>query len=184
MHLCTFFLMKSYGQRCIRMPPLRGGQSLVHLCLTATIKAPLRGAPTIRYWSVGRTGTRRALVGGKARASRSLRHRSIVSRRRTEGFALATRAARCSLRSHSPLLPRRRLYVLALCRSPEISTGSAGSRFARPAGRSLVPSYGRYVYRGQVGGRCRSRTNSLATLAPFVEVPSVGRKNVPVAPQP
>ena len=37
--LCTFLLMKSYGQRCIRMPPLRGGQSLVHLCLSAAIKS-------------------------------------------------------------------------------------------------------------------------------------------------
>jgi hypothetical protein len=120
--------MKSYGQRCIRMPPLRGGQSLVHLCLTATIKVPLRGASPIRYWSVGRTGTRRALVGGKARASRSLRHRSMVSRRRTEGSALATRAARCSLRSHSPLLPWDVCTgeVLASCRLSEISTGPAG----------------------------------------------------------
>jgi hypothetical protein len=88
-----------------------------------------------RYWSFNRTGTRRALVGGKPRASRSLRHGSIVGRRRTEGSALATRAARCSLRSHSPLLPWRRLYRYksALVAHQKISTGSAGSRFARHA---------------------------------------------------
>ena len=132
-----------------------------------------------RYWSFNRTGTRRASVGGKARASRSLRHRSIVGRRRTEGFALATRAARCSLRSHSPLLPWRRLYRYksALVGSPQISTGSAGSRFARHAAdRWSLPTVG--TGSGvQVGGRCRSRTNSLAPLASFVQIPSVDPKN-------
>ena len=126
-----------------------------------------------RYWSFDRTGTRRASVGGKPRASRSLRHRSIVGRRRTEGSALATRAARCSLRSHSPLLPWRRSYRYksALVGSPEISTGSAGSRFARHAAdRWSLHTVG--TGGGvQVGGRCRSRTNSLATLASFVRSP-------------
>ena len=97
-----------------------------------------------RYWSFNRTGTRRALVGGKARASRSLRHRSIVGRRRTEGSALATRAARCSLRSHSPLLPWRRSYRYksALAGHQHNRIGRVSLRSTR--GRSLVPSYGRY----------------------------------------
>ena len=180
MHLCTFFLMKSYGQRCIRMPPLRGGQilgtSLPHgdhkSAAARRINRPGPGRSVVRVHDAHRSVA-------KARASRSLRHRSIVSRRRPEGFALAPRAARCSLRSHSPLLTWRRLHRVCVgpCRSSEISTGSAGSRFARHAGRNA----GAFLWSVHVPGtsrwRCRSRTNSLAALASFVEVHSVDPKN-------
>ena len=61
MHLCNFFVMKSYGQRCIRMPPLRGGQSLVRLCLTATIKSA--AARRINPVLVGRSDGYKTRIG-------------------------------------------------------------------------------------------------------------------------
>ena len=140
-----------------------------------------------RYWSFNRTGTRRASVGGKARASRSLRHRSIVGRRRTEGFALATRAARCSLRSHSPLLPWRRLY--------RVQVGVGGGRHRsvpdRPGLASLDtrPIAGPFLRSVQVAGYksvadvAPGRTRSLRSLRSFKSLPSIQRI-VPVAPQP
>src|SRR6476646_329927 len=73
MHLCTFFLMKSYGQRCIRMPPLRGGQSLVHLCLTATIKS-----------AAARRINHPVLVG------RSYGYKARIGRWQTSRFTLAS----------------------------------------------------------------------------------------------
>ncbi len=142
---------------------------MVHLSLSAVIKAPLRGASASRYWSFNRRGTRRASVAGKPRASRSLRHRSIVGRRRTEDSALATRAARCSLRSHSPLLPWRRSYrynlALAGVARDQYRIDRVSLRSTR--GRSLVPSYGRYrlwsTSRWQI-----SLPNELARSARFV----------------
>jgi hypothetical protein len=172
--------MKSYGQRCIRMPPASRRPILgTSVPLGGHKKRRCAARHPSRSWSFDRTGARRASVADKARASRSLRHRSIVGRRRTEGFALASRTARCSLRSHSPLLPRRRSYRYNLRwrGSPEISAGSTGSHFARHAvDRWYLPTVG--TGSGvQVGGRCRSRTNSLAPLASFVQIPSVDPKN-------
>jgi hypothetical protein len=169
--------MKSYGQRCIRMPPLRGGQSLVHLCLTATIESAAARRINHPVLVGRRTGTRRASVGGKPRASRSLRHRSIVGRRRTEGSALATRAARCSLRSHSPLLPWRRFYRVQVRRwwgvaRNQYRIGRVSLRSTR--GRSLVPSYGRYRWRAQVGPYAApGRTRSLKSLPSIQRIVSL-----------
>ena len=177
--------MKSYGQRCIRMPPLRGGQSSVHLCLSAAIKKRRCAAhhPS-RYWSFDRTGTRRALVGGKPRASRSLRHRSIVGRRRTEGFALATRAARCSLRSHSPLLPWRRVYryksaLVGHQKSVPDRPGLA-SLDSRPIAGPFILSVQVVEYRS-VADVAPGRTRSLRSLRSFKSLPSIQRI-VSVAP--
>ena len=140
-----------------------------------------------RYWSFDRTGTRRASVGGKARASRSLRHRSIVGRRRTEGFALATRAARCSLRSHSPLLPWRRSYRYKF----GVGGGRQRSVPDRPGLASLDtrPIAGPFLRSVQVAGYksvadvAPGRTRSLRSLRSFKSLPSIQRI-VPVAPQP
>ena len=106
-------------------------------------KAPLCGASSIPVLVVQSYGYKTRI--GLWQTSRfALASPQIdVSRRRTEGFALATRAARCSLRSHSPLLPWRRLYRYNRRWRVTSTTGSAGSRFARHAvDRWSLPTVG------------------------------------------
>jgi hypothetical protein len=140
--------MKSYGRRCIRMPPLRGDQSLVHLCLTATIKI---------------AAARRTIRPGPGRSSYGYKTR--IGRRRTEGFALAARAAKCSL-SLAFAPPPLATFVPDRPGLAPLDT--------RPIAGPVIRSVQVAVY---CGGRCRSRTASLATLASFVQIPSVDPKN-------
>ena len=140
-----------------------------------------------RYLSFNRRGTRRASIGGKAHASRSLRHR--INSRSPAGRAPRSlrerRDARCA--SHSPLLPWRRAYRYKF----GVGGGCHRSLPDRPGLASLDTRSiaGPFVRSVQVAGTIRrqmSLPDELArSLASFVQIPSIDpNKYVRVAPQP
>ena len=134
------------------------------------------------------SGTGRSVVRVQARIGRwqtsrfALASPQIDSRSPSDGGLRARYASGEMLASLAFAPPPLATFVPVQFRrwwgSPQISTGSAGSRFARHAAdRWSLPTVG--TGGGvQVGGRCRSRTNSLATLASFVQIPSVDPKKL------
>jgi hypothetical protein len=168
--------MKSYGQRCIRMPPLRGGQSLVHLCLSAVVKS----AAARR---IIRPGTCRSIVGvqdaHQSVAKLTLRVRfatgSIVGRRRGGLRArYASSEMLAALRTRPSSLGDVHTVQVGVGGSLEICIGTAASRFARrAAGRWCLHTS---VQVGTSRAICHSGTNPLAKPASFVEIPSVSPK--------
>ena len=164
MHLCTFFLMKSYGQRCIRMPPLRGGQSLVHLCLTAIIE-------------------RRCAAHHPSGTGRSVGYKTRIGRWQTSRFALASPQIDSRSPADGGLRARyasgEMLASLALA-PPPLAT-FVPVQVALMGHQKSVPGSAGYKSVADVA----PRRTSLAPLASLVQIPSVDPKqNVCVAPRP